>query len=82
MKPYRPSSGEICRLNKWTAGTVLVGDEGYGPTVIKLTAVGKESVLAETLSHNGDTNWARGESCWTLEFRDWKKIKKPSPGRR
>ncbi len=28
------TDAETCRLNGWGVGTVLVGDEGYGPTTI------------------------------------------------
>lgn len=65
----------ICCKNGWTVGTWLVGDEGYGPTVIRITAIGEEGILAIGVTHNGKTvNW--GERCWTLRCRDWKKIER------
>lgn len=68
-------SAEICRRNGWGPGTKLVGDEGYGPTVIEITAVGTEAILAKMISHNGEP--AGGvEHTWTLECRDWKEIGK------
>ena len=63
----------ICRERGWEKGTRLVGDEGCGPTVIEITAVGEEKILAKTISHNGDdTNrnyWT--EHSWVLWCRDW-----------
>ena len=47
------SSADKCHRNGWVAGTRLVGDEGYGPTVIEITAVGRDGVLAVEISHNG-----------------------------
>jgi len=57
------TDAETCRLNGWDVGTVLVGDEGYGPTTIRITAIGDEAILARTGS--------RRESTWTLTCRDW-----------
>jgi len=48
------SSAEKCRRNGWKVGTRIVGDEGYGPTVIEITAIGEEAVLAKCISHNGE----------------------------
>lgn len=59
-------SAEICRRNGWAPGTVLEGDEGYGPTRIRITAVGERSILA--VAENGR------ESNWTLAYRDWKEV--------
>lgn len=69
------SSAEICRRNGWEAGTRLVGDEGYGPTVIEITAVGAESILAKELSHNGEPAGGH-ENVWLLDCRDWKEVGK------
>lgn len=66
------SDADKCRRNGWKAGTRLVGDEGYGPTVIELTAVGRESILAVTISHNGVPDENDRENSWTLSCRDWK----------
>jgi len=64
----------ICRENGWIVGTRLVGDEGWGPTVIEITAVGEENILAKTISHNGNVpEWGR-ETTWTLDCRDWQEI--------
>ena len=67
------SAAAICRRNGWGAGTRLIGDEGYGPTVIRITAVGEEQILAVTESHNGIPSAYR-EGNWSLSHRDWKKL--------
>lgn len=65
------TDAERCHHNGWTVGTCLVGDEGYGPTVIQITAIGEDLVLARMLSHNGEQR-DRSESTWTLRYRDWR----------
>ena len=61
----------ICRERGWIAGTKLVGDEGFGPEVILITAVGEQSILARTLTRRGEgPDWAR-EALWCLSCRDW-----------
>ena len=62
-----------CRKNGWGPGTILVGDEGYGPTVIKITAVGEDGVLAREISHNGIEGDSH-EGHWTLQCRKWRKV--------
>ncbi len=62
---------ELCRSRGWTCGTQLIGDEGFGPTIIQITAIGERMVLAKTLSHNGVPPSYFSESSWALEFRDW-----------
>lgn len=77
----RLSDADRCRANGWTAGTCLVGDEGYGPTVIQLTAIGERKILAKTISHNDnphsllDDAWNEGQ--WTLRHRDWREVETP-----
>jgi hypothetical protein len=66
-----PSDADVCRERGWGPGTYLVGDEGYGPTVIKITAVGERGILAKQISHNGKPSDG-SESAWTLSCRDWK----------
>jgi hypothetical protein len=70
------SSADACRRLGWGPGTLIVGDEGYGPTVIAITAIGERSILAKQLSHNGVivSNFF-DESTWTLSCRDWKEVK-------
>ena len=69
LEDHREPS-EICKERGWKIGTRLVGDEGYGPTVIEITAIGKNSVLAETISHAGKTI-SGSESSWVFWCRDW-----------
>ncbi len=52
---------------------MLSGDEGYGTTVIRITAVGESSILAVQVSHKGELRIAC-EGNWTLEWRDWKPL--------
>jgi hypothetical protein len=69
------STAELCRQNGWGPGTRLVGDEGYGPTVIEITAVGRDHILALPISHNGKPSYQPYENSWTLDGRDWKEAK-------
>lgn len=55
------------RRRGWGAGTRLIGDEGYGPTTITITAIGKEAVLARA----DDSDRARS---WSLACRDWQAL--------
>lgn len=68
------NSAELCRKNGWGVGTRLIGDEGYGPTVIELTAIGEDSLLAKTISHNGEIEEYPREGSWSLQNRDWKRV--------
>lgn len=63
----------ICKERGWIPGTMLVGDEGYGPTVIEITGIGKHKMLAETISHNGEKS-STGEASWVLWCRDWQVV--------
>jgi hypothetical protein len=63
-------AAELCRRNGWGVGTRLVGDEGYGPHTIEITAVGALEILAHCVSC-GDSR----EIIWTLECRDWKPVR-------
>ena len=71
------SSAAACRRLGWKAGDRIVGDEGYGPTVIEITSVGKELILALVISHNGKPPDFLYEGNWTLSCRDWRKVRKP-----
>ena len=69
------SSADACRRLGWGPGTVIVGDEGYGPTVIAITGIGERAILAKQLSHKGIANNYPFEITWTLSCRDWKEVK-------
>lgn len=66
------NSAETCRARGWGPGTRLIGDEGYGPTVIRITALGERRILAVAESHNGIPYGPWDEAPWTLEHRDWR----------
>jgi hypothetical protein len=63
----------VAKARGWGAGTVVEGDEGFGPTRIVITAVGEHHILARKISHNGEKTEAR-ETLWSLQLRDWKKV--------
>lgn len=65
----RLSPAEICRRNGWVQGTKIVGDEGYGPCTIEITAVGVMSILARCIHPH-----ASSEQMWHLDMRDWKAV--------
>jgi len=67
------TDADLCRSRGWGPGTRLVGDEGFGPTMIKLTAVGEKRILAKILSHGGQQVDA-DESLWTLSCRVWREV--------
>jgi len=62
---------ETCELNGWTVGTRLVGDEGYGPTIITITAIGETRLLATATRVRNGRLCHDGESTWTLTCREW-----------
>lgn len=70
------SSADFCRRMGFEVGSHLIGDEGYGPTVIRLTAIGERSILAIEVP-NGEGGGSFYESTWTLEMRDWRLVAGP-----
>jgi hypothetical protein len=68
------SPAGICRRRGWRAGTRIVGDEGYGPSVIRITAVGERRILAVTESRNGKPTNDPFEASWVLDCRDWTEV--------
>ena len=66
----KETSADYCRRMGWGIGTRIVGDEGYGPTIITITAVGRVRLLAKA---DG-----RDENTWTLGHRDWQLVE-PAP---
>ncbi len=66
------TDAETCRLNQWNVGTVLVGDEGFGPEKIKITAIGEESILAKRIENYHGVAVKDAERLWTLDCREWK----------
>lgn len=70
----KPLNGDAlkCKKNNWKVGDKLIGNEGYGDTIIQITAIGESHILAKELSHNGKKT-LREESHWTLSCREWRK---------
>jgi hypothetical protein len=66
----RLSDAELCRRNGWTPGTQLVGDEGYGPTTITITAIGEHGILARCTNNR----LIDRVTSWTLHCRDWREV--------
>lgn len=67
------NDANLCRKNGWGPGTRLAGDEGYGETVIEITAIGESRILCKLISHNGEPKM-QIESMWTLSCRNWTPI--------
>lgn len=65
---------DVARAKGWTEGTRIVGDEGYGPTVIEITEVTRSRLFAKRISHNGVPVPERGDNSWVLRCRDWVKV--------
>jgi hypothetical protein len=61
---------ETCELNGWKVGTRLVGDEGYGPTVIRIVYMDDDTMIARQESHNGEPIGGKA-AAWTLTCREW-----------
>ena len=70
------NAAETCRQNGWVVGDVLEGDEGYGPSRIRITAIGARVMVAVETWRNGKPLPADelSEGPWSLECRDWKKV--------
>ena len=66
------SAAEVCRFFGWQVGDRIVGDEGYGPTVLRITAIGERDILARPLSGPGADTGHEGR--WVLWCRDWRRI--------
>lgn len=71
---YGKSAADVCRDKGWTVGTRLAGDEGYGVTVIEITAIGEQQMLAKRISHGGNPVKDSRESSWVLWCRDWQEV--------
>jgi hypothetical protein len=67
----------ICRERGWEPGQHLIGDEGYGPNIIRITAVGEAAILARCVFHGGKPDTQSRENTWTLRCRDWQPCAAP-----
>ena len=68
------SDALICKSQGWDVGTHLAGDEGYGETIIEITAIGETGILAKEISHKGKPRPNPRECSWTLSCRDWREV--------
>lgn len=64
------SDAAACHRMGWTVGTRIVGDEGLGPEIWRITAIGIASVLTVTEKPGGD----KREKPSSLSHRDWRKV--------
>jgi len=67
-------AAEICREYGWGVGTCLVGDAGYGATVIEITALGDSVMLAKIVSHGCLPVGYHDAQAWSLTLRDWRRV--------
>lgn len=70
---HRLTEAAVCQANGWGPGTYLAGDEGYGVTIIKITAVGEDGLLARMVAHDGKPRAGR-ENSWVLWCREWREV--------
>ncbi len=78
----RMTDAEICQAKGFRVGDLIVGNEGYGDTVIQITAIGRDGILAVKLSHCDKHEVVDRESHWTLSCRDWRHVdpnRRPKP---
>lgn len=69
------NSADACRRLGWGVGTRIIGDEGYGPSVWEITAVGRSSILKMTVI---DKVACGHEGLATLSCRDWVAVEEAS----
>jgi hypothetical protein len=69
------SDADECRKRGFKVGNYLSADEGFGETVILLTAIGERSILAREISHKGKPVPYSDDVSWTLSCRDWNLLK-------
>ena len=69
------SDADACRRLGFKPGTRIVGNEGYGNTIIEITAIGEKCILARQISHDGMIMHGP-ESTWTLSCRRWVEVPK------
>lgn len=63
----------FCRRMGYATGTRLSGDEGFGVTIIQITAVGDRTILAKEVSHAAMEEQDH-ERIWTLSCRSWEMV--------
>lgn len=68
------SDWDKCQQNGWGVGTVLIGDEGYGPAVIEIVYLSRWTTLCVTHAEMGRESEGVVEHGWTLSCRDWVEV--------
>ena len=67
-------AADVCREHGWRPGTRLVGSNGFGTTVIEITALGNRVILARIISQNGQPAAYDQDRVWRLSDRDWREV--------
>lgn len=62
-------SARIARRKRWKVGDIVEGDDGYGVTRLRITAIGEEQILAIERGPG-----PRTEDEWALWCRCWRKV--------
>lgn len=78
-EPMRARNADECRALGWLPGTRLAGDEGFGETVVEITALGEHEILAKTIIRRGVPEGDHHESTWCLDARDWRVVRAAEP---
>lgn len=68
------TDAETCKLNGWTVGTILVGDEGFGPEEIVITGIGETGIFARRIKDQRGNLVPSSEMVWTLFCREWREV--------
>ena len=66
-----PTSADICRVQGWTVGDVLEGEDDVSRDRIRITAIGDEHVPARWLYADLPES---SERLISLDFREWRKV--------
>lgn len=74
MTSTRHDHRKAAEKHDWTVGTRLVGDAGYGPTIIQISALCDKVMLARIISHGCRTVGYHDAQAWTLSLRDWQSV--------
>jgi len=67
-------AADICHDYGLNVGTFRVGDAGYGPTVIQISALGAKVMLAKIISQSNLPIGYHDAQPWSLLLRDWQSV--------
>ena len=70
---YGKTEAETLKLNGWSVGDILEGDEGYGPDRIWITRIGQERFLCRW-DYKCQGQWGNESGSTTLSCRKWKRV--------